>query len=419
MIRRNITGRVLAALQDTPVVLLHGARQTGKTTLVRSCLDEGLQARYVTFDDMAVLAAAQADPQSFLAQFAAGAVIDEVQRLPELALAIKASVDRDRRPGRFLLTGSANVLQVPRLADSLVGRTEILTLWPFSQGEIAGVRDDFVSTLFATDVPAVDAFSRTAGLPLIERICRGGYPEVQERATDDRRHAWFTSYVATILQRDVRDLSNIEGLTAVPRLLALLATRTGALLNVADIARSVQIPQTTLKRYLALLEQTFLVQRLAPWSTSLGLRLVKSPKLYLSDTGLLVHLLDMDQARLRADPTQLGRVVENLVVTEIRKQLTWSPTRAQLYHLRTQTGVEVDVLLEGRGGRIVGVEVKATAAIEPGHFSGLRRLAEAVGPKFLRGVVLYAGADVLPFGDRMWAVPLGALWRGGPDAMLP
>jgi len=409
MIRRNITDQLLAALQDTPVVLLHGARQSGKTTLVRACVEAQLQAEYVTFDNATVLASAAADPQGFVSRSQRPFVIDEVQRLPELPLAIKASVDADRRPGRFLLTGSANVLQIPRLADALVGRIEILELWPFSQGEVDGLCDDFVAALFSDDPSAITACGRADERPLLERLSLGGYPEAQARG-EGRRQAWFASYVSTILQRDVRDLAQIEGLTAMPRLLALLASRTGSLLNYADLARSVQIPQSTLKRYLALLEQTFLVQRLPPWSTNLGLRLVKSPKLYLSDTGLLLHLLNVDQARLQADPALLGHVVENLVVTELRKQTAWSAVRASLYHLRTPTGVGVDVLLEGPGGDVVAIEIKASSTVASSDFRALRRLAEVAGSRFVRGVVLYCGDDVLPFGQRLWAVPLQALW---------
>lgn len=415
MLHRNITAPLLAALADTPVVLVHGARQTGKTTLVRSLPDRGFHARYVTFDDTAVLAAAESDTESFLAQIGEPVIIDEVQRLPRLALAIKASVDRDRRPGRFLLTGSANVLHLPKLADSLAGRMEIQTLWPLSQGELAGVKDDIVAVLFGDTSPAGLSFRERSSVPLVERLCVGGYPEVQSRKSAERRHAWFSAYITTLLQRDVRDLAQIEGLTALPRLLALLASRTGSLLNYSDLARSIQIPQTTLKRYLALLEATFLVQPLPAWSSDLGLRLAKSAKLYLSDTGLLVDLLQVDPDRLRAAATQFGHVLENFVVAEIRKQLTWSSVRAQLFHYRTQNGHEVDLLLEGPAGRIVGIEVKSSASVNSGDFGGLRHLAETLGDRFHRGVVLYSGAEALPFGSSLVALPIQALWTVGAE----
>ncbi|MCK4340573.1 MAG: ATP-binding protein [Phycisphaerae bacterium] len=398
MLRRNVTPLLLDALADTPVVLLHGARQTGKTTLVRAVAEEEHPARYLTLDDPAVRAAALADPQGFVDQAAGPVVIDEVQRVPELALAIKAAVDQKRRPGRFLLTGSANVLQVPRLSESLAGRMEILTLWPFSQGEIAGVHETFIDTLFAGRFPRLGTVEKK-GRPIAERLLKGGYPEARQRKSEQRRRAWFAAYIDTILQRDVRDLANIEGLTALPRLLALLATRASSLLNYADLARSIQIPQTT-----------FLIQLLPPWSSNLGLRLVKSPKLYLSDSGLLVYLLGVDRERLGADPTQLGHVLENFVVTELRKQAAWSKSRPRLFHYRTQTGREVDIVLEGNGGRIVGLEIKAGLTITSGDFKGLRHLANTVGERFRRGVLLYGGTETLPFGKRLHACPLESVW---------
>lgn len=412
MIYRSISQRLLDALGDTPVVLLHGARQTGKTTLVRAIAEGECPARYLTFDDPAVLGAAQADPHGFIERIDGPVVLDEVQRVPELALAIKLAVDRRREPGRFLLTGSANALQVPHLSDSLAGRMEIQTLWPFSQGELAGVRESFVDAMFSTKpLPKLSKKERKPAL--IDRLLIGGYPEVQKSKTATRRREWFASYINTILQRDVRDLANIEGLTLMPRLLALLATRIGALLNFADVARSTQIPQTTLKRYLALLETTFLVQLLPPWHSNLGLRFVKSPKLYVSDTGLLVYLLNTDRERLSADPAQLGHILENFVVTELQKQLSWSKVFARMYHYRTRTGSEVDVVLEGPAARIVGIEIKASATISASDFKGLKALAEAIGDRLHRGVLLYTGEEALPFGKRMHALPVSTLWRFG------
>lgn len=410
MLRRNITPNILAALADTPVVLVHGARQTGKTTLVHEIARTEHAADYVTFDDPAVRAAAQNDPHGFIDNLAGPVVIDEVQRVPELALAIKASVDRNRKPGRFLLTGSANVLLVPRLSDSLAGRMEIQTLWPLSQGEIEGVRESFIDRLFAAKALRHATFPKK-GPPLVDRAVRGGFPELIQRHDEARRRTWFSSYLDTILQRDVRELANIEGLTAMPNLLALLAARTGGLLNYADLSRSVQMPQTTLKRYLTLLEMTFLVQLLPPWSSNLGLRLVKSPKLYLCDTGLLVYLMQADRQRLASDPSAFGPVLENLIVAELRKEATWSQSQPRMYHYRTHAGVEVDLVLEGGGGHIVGVEIKSSATITADDFKGLKHLAEAVGDRFHRGVLLYGGTELLPFGPGMFAIPIPAVWQ--------
>jgi len=290
MFTRNLSSRVLAALADTPVVLLHGARQTGKSTLVQRLVSHDYRARYVTLDDPTVLAAARADPAGFLAALEGPVALDEVQRAPGLFLAIKAQVDRGRHAGRYLLTGSANVLMVPKLSESLAGRMEILTLWPLSQGEIEDHRENFVDVLFGHGSITLEEGTE-GGSDLTTRMLRGGYPEACRRSTWARRRAWFDSYLATILQRDVRDLANIEGLAAMPRLLAFLAGRIGSLVNHAEVSRSLAMPQSTLKRYMVLLAATFLVHTVPPWSGSLGKRLVKSPKLYLIDTGLVASLL--------------------------------------------------------------------------------------------------------------------------------
>ncbi len=411
MIRRNITTPLLDALADNPVVLLHGARQTGKSTLVQWLASEGHPARYLTLDDAGVLAAVREDPSGFLAAVEGPIVLDEVQRAPGLFLAIKTAVDRDRRAGRFLLTGSANVMQLPRLSESLVGRMEVLTLWPMSQGEIEAVKEDFIDVVFS-DVLWNKIKIRENMSELVGRMLRGGYPAVLSRTSEARQKAWFGSYITTILQRDVRDLANIEGLTQLPRLLTLLAARAASLLNFSELSRSIAFPQTTLKRYLALLESTFMVQTLPAWSGNLGKRLVKAPRLILNDTGLLAYLLGLSRERLADNTTLVGPLLQNFVVMELRKQVPWSRTQAQLFHFRTQTGHEVDLLLEDAAGRLVGIEIKARATINSRDFKGLRALAEATGRRFHRGVVLYTGAETIPFGERFHALPVSVLWSG-------
>ena len=440
MYRRNLMPLLQDALSDSPVVLLNGARQTGKTTLVQALAEkqpEEYQAReqplartYLSLDDAGVLSAARSDPAGFLAGFSNPLVIDEVQHAPELFPAIKAAVDKRREPGRFLLTGSANVLLLPRLSESLAGRMEILTLWPLAQSEIenksqsenrsqsesptSGRNGSLIDLLFG------DAFSQLLApglLPevpkedLIRRIVAGGYPEPLARVSDARRRAWFGSYLTTILQRDVRDMANIEGLTVLPRLLSLLAARSGMLLNLADVSRTSGLAYTTLLRYMTLLEATFLVQLLPSWSANLGHRLVKSPKLLISDTGLAASLLGVTAERLAENGTLLGGLLETFVAMELRKAAGWSVEVVQLFHYRTQTGQEVDVLLENGMGQLVGVEVKASATVTSGDFKGLRGIAEAAGDRFVRGVVLYTGSQVIPFGERLYALPLSALWH--------
>ncbi len=406
MYQRHITPRLLEALTDTPVMLLHGARQTGKSTLLQH-LGKQQGWDYVTLDEPGALSSAQTDPTGFVARHGGPVVIDEVQRAPELFLAIKAAVDRDRRPGRFVLSGSAQVLLLPRLADALVGRVELLTLWPLSQGELAGHRDDFVDRVWQDAPltgPPVD--HRAAA----ELLLRGGFPEAVGRTTPRRRAAWCDGYLTTLLQRDVRELASITGLTELPRLLALLAARTCGLSNQAELSRATGLPQTTLKRYLALLETTFVLQSLPAWSANLSRRLTRSPKLLLADPALTCHLLALETpAALRAHP-QLGPLLESFVALELRKQATWCDARVRLYHFRTSAGQEVDLVLERQDGTVVGLEVKSSATIGKADFQGLRLLRDELGERFHAGYVLHLGGPTLPFGDRLWSAPVSVLW---------
>ena len=407
MYERRLADSVRAALADTPVVLLQGARQVGKSTLARAIAAER-GATYVSFDELPALAAAHENPAAYVAGFSGPAVLDEVQRVPEMFLPLKAAVDRDRRPGRFLLTGSANVLLLPRIADSLAGRMAPLSLWPLSQGEIDASPEGLLDALFADTLPPWSGPSEDRAA-VVSRVLRGGFPEVVARPTA-RRTAWFDAYIATVLGRDVRDISRIEDLAALPRLLALLAARAAGLLNVADLARDLGMPATTLKRYLALLERTFLVQTLPAWSANLGRRLVKAPKLLITDTGLLAHLIGATADRLHSYPDLLGPLLENFVAMEIRRQAEWSAVRPRLFHFRAHSGQEVDLVLEDPAGRLVGIEVKASAAVNPAALTGLRLLQAERPRQFHRGVVLYLGRDVVAFAERLHAVPVSALW---------
>jgi len=410
MFVRNITPKIIEALADTPVVMLNGARQTGKSTLAKSLLSEKHIGRYITLDDATALAAAKHDPTGFVAGLGESVVIDEIQRAPELFVAIKADVDRNRKPGRYLLTGSANVLLLPRLSESLAGRMEVFTLYPLSQGEFAGNSESFIDDLFAETMTFLAQTAVTPETTLIERAIRGGYPEAAARASESRRHAWFGSYITTILQRDVRDISNIDGLTAMPRLLAMLATRSASLLNYSELSRTTGLPQSTLKRYLALFEMIFLIDHLPAWHSNLGKRLVKTAKVVMNDTGLLATLLAVDAARLENTPL-CGALIESFVIMEIKKQISWSLTVPAMLHYRTQAGQEVDVVLEDRAGRIVGIEIKSAKSVGGQDFRGLQSLAEAAGKNFLRGVVLYSGSETVAFGSNLHAIPIDSLWN--------
>ena len=407
MIQRTIERAVRSAMADTPVVLLSGARQTGKTTLARA-IAERTGAQYFTLDDAATLALASADAMGFLRNLDGPVVLDEIQKAPNLFPAIKVLVDEHRRPGRFLLTGSANVMTLPRLSDSLAGRMEIIPLFPFSAGELAGTHEGFLKRLFDGSLAKAKPPSLDRELPA--RLARGGYPEAVQRKTEDRRSAWFASYVSTILQRDVRDLARVEALHALPNLLKLLAARTSGLLNLADVGRDAGLSHTTLTRYLALLETVFLVYRLPAWSPNLGKRLVKAPKVHLTDTGMVCHLIGANARRLQEDRLLLGRLAETYVVHELRKQLSWTDPRTALYHFRTATGSEVDILLEQADGSVAAIEIKASATVAAADFAAIRALREQLGTRFRAGVVLYLGDRVVPFGDQLWLAPLSTLW---------
>lgn len=407
MYRRNLQENVRKALADAPVVLIHGARQVGKSTLIRSLIADGHPARFLTLDDPVTLAAATSDPTAFIASIGGPIAIDEIQRAPELVLAIKARVDERREPGAFLLTGSANVLMLPRLADSLAGRMDISTLWPLSQGEIEGRRETFVDTVFDR---APDPADFTGGVDVLRRAIAGGYPEAISRTESDRRDAWFRSYITTIMQRDVRDLASIEGLTQLPRLLQLLAARAATTINISEVSRTIGMSHTTLSRYLTLLETMFLVQMIPAWSTNLGKRTVRSPKIHFSDTGLMSHLIGIPDAISTIEHTMAGPLIENFVAMELRKQIGWSRRLPRLYHYRTQRGEEVDLILEDRDGRVVGIEVKASRNVNAASFKSLRSLAEALGDRFARGIVMHAGDSYATFGENFHAIPIAALW---------
>lgn len=405
MRERHLKPLLEASLADSPVTLLVGARQVGKSTLAHALVDAGFLDAYLTLDDGVTLGAATSDPDGFVAGLGSSVVVDEVQRAPALLPAVKASVDRDRRPGRFLLTGSANVMLLPRVSESLAGRMETHVLWPFSEGELEGRPESFLAHAFEGSTPPdVEPDDDIVG-----RIVRGGFPPAVAR-TPARRGAWLGSYVDAVLQREVRELANVERLASLPRLLALLAARSATLLNAAEISRSAGIPQTTVQRYLTLLEQVFLLLRIPAWHANLGKRLVRSPKLHLVDTGLACHLLGASRARVVSDPALLGPLLESFVGMELVKQASWFERPLRVHHFRTSAGRKVDFVVEDRAGQVVAVEVNASATVNARDLDGMRLLAGELGERFARGIVLYRGTSVVPFGETLAAWPMPSLW---------
>lgn len=390
--------------------MLAGARQTGKSTLAKQ-LAESLPDPVASWslDDPATLQAAKRSPDSFLEDAGPRCLIDEVQRVPELFLSMKGRVDADRRPGRYLLTGSANVLTLPKIADSLAGRMEVQVLWPFSQGELEGRREGFVDACLSPDDRFIGA--RLEWGDLLERVVCGGFPEAVQRKRPERRRAWWTAYLQTLLERDIRDLARIEGVHELPRLMGILAARTGGLQNFAEVGRIAGIGTTTLKRYIALLRALYLHIEIPGWHRNLEKRLIKAPKTYLNDSGLACHLRGIDARALSADRNRAGAVVENFVAMELVKQISWSNIRPVLHHFRDVSGHEVDFVLEAPDGRVAGLEVKCSADLGNRDWRGLESLATAAGKDFVRGIVLYTGSKRLSFGPKLLALPMASLWR--------
>ncbi|HWW86316.1 MAG TPA: ATP-binding protein [Vicinamibacterales bacterium] len=402
---RLAAARIRSAFTDTPVVMLVGPRQSGKTTLARDLLGDA--RAYFTLDDETTLAAARSDPTGFVRGLDR-AIIDEVQHAPDLLRAIKLAVDEDRRPGRFLLTGSANLLTLPRVSESLAGRMELVTLLPLARVEILRRQSTFLSAAFIGKLaPSRDLI---VGKDLERLVLAGGYPDMLRRAQPARRQAWARDYVRAIVERDVRDIAEVERLDRMPRLLRALAMQSGQLTNLSQLGGQIGLDDKTARRYVGILEQVYLVRRLEPWFRNQLKRLVKTPKLHFLDSGLLAALLGLTLERLAADRNPFGALLETFAFAELAKQVTWSEGHHVLNHYRDKDGEEVDVVIERDDGSVIGVEVKASATVEAKDFSGLRRLAAACGSAFRFGIVLFDGTQAVPFGERLTTAPISCLW---------
>ncbi|WP_199038866.1 ATP-binding protein [Glycomyces salinus] len=411
LLPRHAADILSEAMTDTRVVLVNGARQCGKSTLAMQA-GKVRGAEWRTLDDPQTLQFARDNPGEFV-ETDRTMIIDEIQRAPELLLPVKYSVDQWPQPGKFLLTGSARVMGLRNLPDTLVGRMETVELWPLSQGEIDGRPDDFIDAIFehGADFRHSSGESRR---DYIDRITRGGFPTAVAR-TGQRRDRFFSAYIADLINRDVMELERIRRTTELRRMVDMLAGTAGQLLVQSTLANRLGITQPTVSSYLGLLEEVFLVKRIPAWSRNISTRAVKTPKLAFVDSGMAAHLLGIDAHRLRRPGAPLGPLLENFVTMEIARQLTWAREQIGLYHYRTKDKTEVDIVLENRRGEVVAIEVKAAETVKSEDFKGLRNLAGHLGGDLLLGAVLYTGRHTLTIDSNMLAIPISALWEGPTD----
>jgi uncharacterized protein len=403
---RTISEAIREALADTPVVSLLGPRQSGKTTLVQTMARE---RRYVSLDEPNLFQAATMDPTGFVGSLPESVTIDEIQRVPSLLPAIKRSVDLDRRPGRFLLTGSANLLLLPRVSESLAGRMEIIRLQPLTESEKQRVPGAFLSDFLAGNVKPTMSQSDSSDAALLDRLFEGGYPEPSRRPAN-RARQWHRNYLASIIERDIKDIADIRQSSEVARLLELLSERTATLLNVSRLAQNLGLNRTTLDHYLQLLERLFLVRRLPAWHHRAAKRLVKTPKIHIVDSGLAATLSGLQASDWLEQRTAVGHLLESFVVQQVVAQGSWTDPDLRFWHYRDKDKVEVDLVVS-RSRSLWGIEVKSAASVSPRDTLGLRRLAAHAGDQFSGGIVFYTGNHVLPLGDsRFLAVPLRELW---------
>ena len=407
MYPRYSAANIREALADTPVVFVMGPRQVGKTTLVKSLIDD--EWEYITLDDQAQFEIAKADPVGFIRNLPPKRIaLDEVQRLPELFISIKQSVDENRQPGRFLLTGSANALLLPRLSDSLAGRMESVRLTPLSECEIQERPPTFLNKMLSEEAP--QATETRLRDHLLQRIITGCFPDPLRRSSERRSAAWYQQYVSTLIQRDIRDLTHIDHPELMTKLLKLTAFYAGKLVNLTELGNKLGFDRLTIKKYMALLEQLFLVEQLPAWHCNEYKRLVKKPKIHSIDTGMMCAIRGVTRERLLRQPADFGLLLESFVYNELRKQATWSDEPLHFFHYRDKDKVEVDLIIENGIGDCFAVEVKATATLNSRDFTGLKRFQNIAADRFKMGILLYDGDHTTAFGDRLFAVPIGVLW---------
>lgn len=413
IVSRRLLPLVAERMSDEPVVLLQGPRTVGKSTLLRA-LAAGRGAEVLDLDDLATREAVAADPGLFVGG-AMPVFIDEYQHVPLVLDAIKAELNRDGRPGRFVLTGSARHESLPRVAQALTGRLHRLPVLPLSEGELLGVQEHFVESLFADAHGFVaGATSNTSRLGYIERITRGGFPSAIARTSIEARNRWFDDYLRLTIERDVAELSRIEQAAVLPQLLERLAGQTGQVLNVARIASDLELNERTTDSYLRLLEAVFLVQRLPAWGTTLTRRATAKPKIHVLDSGVAARLLRLTAQKLDLRQptalTELGHLLETFAVGELCKQVSWLDGIAGAGHWRTHDGDEVDLVIERDDGAVIAFEVKAGSRVPGESLAGMRKIRDAYGEAFLAGVALYLGSRSYTHEDRLHIMPVDRIW---------
>lgn len=399
---------VVEALRDTRVVFILGARQVGKSTLAHEIAENEHPARIINLDNKAVRDAAIADPEGFINGLERPVLIDEVQRgSADLLLAVKAVVDGDDSSGQFLLTGSANVLRNQKVSDALTGRVEYIQLWPLAQAEIESSSNNFVDALFAGSPPQIEGAPKGREA-LADRITAGGYPEARLR-TGRRQARWFQSYLQTTFEKDLETISDAHKLHEMPRLLRLVASQAANLFVPSNLSQKLELDHRTVASYVGMLETIYLVRRISAWRPGLGAREIQTPKIYVVDSGLLLYLLGANEDRLVGDAQVTGKVLENFVAMEVIKHAEWSDIAPSVHHYR-QGRDEVDLVLENRAGEIAAIEVKAKVSLSKKDWRVLEKLRDKRGEGFKCGVIIHTGHQTVPLGDRLFAVPLSALW---------
>ena len=400
--------QLLRALKDFPVVLIQGPRQCGKTTLAHMLNSKKEVYKYISFDNESIAKTAQDDPIGFIHNLPKRVILDEVQKAPEIFPTLKTVIDKNRKPGRFILTGSASVLHLPRLSESLAGRMCILRLYPFSQNELSNDTSCFFKSIFKKKIITQEVKPVSLSL-LIDKITKGGYPVALKLPTETRVASWYTNYINTLIQKDIRDISQMRAVDILPNLLTLCATQTAHLLNFSRLASAFQVSRSSIVYYISLLEHMFFLEKLQPWFHNRLSRIIKTPKIHISDTGLACALLKINKLSLQKDPILLGQLAETFVFQELKKQASYSSKYYDFFHYRNRKGHEIDIIIE-HNNEILGIEVKLSSTIRSSDFNNLRRLKNIIGKQFARGVLIYTGNVCMCIEKELFAMPISYLW---------